>query len=272
MKILKLLVVLPATSCLLPESALPGMDVDGVGVQEVDWSGATLAIELTVQNPLPLEVRVTSIEYGVTVEGEALAQGERAQDAVIAARGESALTLPLRLEHAAIWSIARALPTQDAIDYVVAGAVRVDTPIGERALPISYQGQLPLVRAPDVSLDNLRVVSLDLSSLSGDLELRLRVSNHLDRVMRLRDLDYALRLGRHPVLSGAREDMGAASPGGAVLSLPVHVELAAVPRFIWDALWDRRHLEVGLRGRVRVETPLGDLPLSIDLRRGLLPG
>jgi LEA14-like dessication related protein len=270
LRVLPLALIL-TTGCALPEGALPGLDVRSVSVREVDWEGVSLAVALEVENPLPLDVRVLGIRYAVTVEGAAVLQGERVEDLVIAGRETSAITLPLRLEHAAIWEVARSLPTQDVLDYAVSGEVQLDTPIGPRSLPVSYAGSLPLVRAPEVSVDHLEVVNLDLATLSADIELRLRVANRLDRVLRLTDLRYALSLGRHPVLSGRRADLGAATPGGVVLGLPVRVELAAVPRFIWDALSGQGPLEVGLRGELQVVTPLGSLPLSLDVTRGLWP-
>jgi len=87
-----------------------------------------------------------------------------------------------------------------------------------------------LVRQPDVSLTDVRLVSASLSG--ADLLFKFRVDNPNSRGMVLDGIGYKLRLNDEPMLEGRRDERIEIAAGQSTVELPMSVGYADLYKVI----------------------------------------
>jgi LEA14-like dessication related protein len=143
-----MLTVAAGASCASLRSALsfqePQLRLDEINVTGLGLSGGTLDLVLDVYNPNRYRLRSTRLEIGLDLEdihfGDALI--DKPLD--LSPENHSRVTVPVRFEWAGVGAGARALLLRQAIRFGVAGAVLVDTPLGERRVGLKFNGDVPL--------------------------------------------------------------------------------------------------------------------------------
>jgi len=124
-----------------PEVSLEVIEITGIGL-----NGGTLDLVLDVFNPNGYDIRGTRVELGLDLEGTHFGDALIERPLALAAEQHSRVVVPVRFEWAGVGAAARALIERQAVAYTLAGAVIVDTPIGDRRVGVSRQGDVPLSR------------------------------------------------------------------------------------------------------------------------------
>ncbi len=124
-----------------PEVSLEVIEITGIGL-----TGGTLDLVLDVFNPNGYDIRGTRVELGLDLEGTHFGDALIERPLALAAEQHSRVVVPVRFEWAGVGAAARALIERQAVAYALAGAVIVDTPIGDRRVGVSRQGDVPLSR------------------------------------------------------------------------------------------------------------------------------
>lgn len=124
-----------------PDVALERIEITGLGV-----TGGTFDLVLDVYNPNPYEIRGTRLELGLDLEGTHFGDALLERPLALSQEAHSRVVVPVRFEWAGIGAAAQALVSRQSVAYRLAGAVLVDTPVGERRVGIARTGDVPLSR------------------------------------------------------------------------------------------------------------------------------
>ena len=125
-----------------------------------------------------------------------------------------------------------------------------------------------LVRQPDVSLTDVRLVSASLSG--ADLLFKFRVDNPNSRGMVLDGIGYKLRLNDEPMLEGRRDERIEIAAGQSTVELPMSVGYADLYKVI-RSLTSRDKPTYALDAEFRFTVPiLGVITVPVS-RRGEVP-
>ena len=130
-----------AISFTEPEVALERIDITGLGM-----TGGTFDLVLDVYNPNAYEIRGTRLELGLDLEGTHFGDALLERPLALSQEAHSRVVVPVRFEWAGVGAAAQALMTRQSVAYRMAGAVLVDTPIGERRVAVTRSGDVPLTR------------------------------------------------------------------------------------------------------------------------------
>jgi LEA14-like dessication related protein len=241
--------------------APPRLHLEGVRVAEVDLEGATLVLDVTLDNPNDVAFRVARASWRLQVEGDQVSEGELPGGLTLPALGTAPLALGVRLRWADVARLAEQVRRQAQLAYRIDGTVAVETPVGEVALEFKHQGQLPLPRLPELRLAR---VSADLSSLTDlDVGLTLEVENPNAFPLPGAALRFDLLVNGVAVVTDQEVTLEPLGAGGqARLEVPVEISLLGAGR---AALTLRGGGEVRLRGTLRA----GALKTPVDLRLDL---
>ena len=251
----------------------PDLRLAGTRLQGLSFDGLDLVFDIEVDNPNPLPIRLAGLDYSLKVAGRDFVQGRRDEGLDIAAGAKSTVELPLSLDFGELYGLATGLAGQDSAAYALDAGLAFEVPVlGAMRLPLQTTGSLPMVKAPRVEVEGLKVKRLKLTG--AEVELQLKLNNPNAFGVRFERLDY--RLGIDGDLwaqgqGGEAADIGAKGEG--LLRLPLALDFTRMGLGAYRALTGKAPLQYDLEGQLDLGTALPLLPrAAIPLRlRGKIP-
>ncbi len=219
----------------------------------IDLRGVNLAFDLDVANPLPVAIRTPRFRYGIEIAGASLASAREAQGLDLPASGAGTATLPVRLDFADIWRIARGLSDAKEFDYRVSGALLLSALGRNFELPFSHSGKAPVLRPP--SFRAVSVAPPEVSISGATIAIDAEVSNPNLFGLGIERLGYGLRAGEID-LGGLTASTGGEVPAGGVGQIRLTGRMG-LDRALLQALGGMRPGAMVLRPVGSVTTPYG---------------
>jgi len=122
-----------------PQLALEEINITGLGL-----TGGTLDLVLDVYNPNDYRLRSTRLELALDLEGTHFGDALIDKPLDLSPQNHSRVVVPVRFEWAGVGAGARALLDRRAVRYRLAGAVLVETPVGDKRVGLSRSGEVPI--------------------------------------------------------------------------------------------------------------------------------
>ena len=244
----------------------PKVRFEKLALQGLDFTKIDVDFVFAIDNPNPLNVKLDTFSYALGLEGVEFLRGVNEQGLALKARGTSELALPVSLRFADIFKLVGAVSGKDELAFAISGDFGFQTPLGLARVPFKDSGKLPVVRPPEIGLAGLRLGKLDLLAQKATLELDLTLANpHGGSALQFSGFDYKVALGATPVAAGLVDDIPAVGAGARqTVTLPLSLNLRSLGTAIAGAITGKGSLDVGLGATVKVGTPFGAVPLSID--------
>lgn len=218
------------------EGRKPTAQVAGVRLTGLDFEGVNLAFDVKVDNPNPVGISLAGLDYDLKLLGSRFLQGEQQTGMKVAAKGSSQVQVPLRLDFRQLLSSYEQLKSADQAAYQLDLGMGFDVPVlGRVRVPVSYQGEFPVPRMPQIKLRSLDVQKLSMSGAS--LLMQLEVDNPNAFSLLLDKLDYNLKLNGFDVGGGRVDKSLSVKQGGqGVIALPVSLDFAQAGMGLYKAL------------------------------------
>jgi LEA14-like dessication related protein len=124
-----------------PDVTLQEIDIVGLGL-----TGGTFDLVFDVWNPNDYRLRSTRLEVGIDLEGTHFGDALLDRPLDLSPTNHSRVVVPVRFEWAGLGAGAKALVTRRALAYGITGAVLLDTPLGDRRVALTGQGNVPLMK------------------------------------------------------------------------------------------------------------------------------
>ncbi|MCB9665697.1 MAG: LEA type 2 family protein [Alphaproteobacteria bacterium] len=251
---------LPSLEELLPKVRFERMEVTGI-----DFEHVAVDFVLGIDNPNPIGLELASLGWALALDGEPFLDGKGTDRLAIAARGSSSIAIPLSVTYAALPGAIQALTGADGAPYALSTKLGFSTPLGEVSVPLRHEGTLPVLRAPQLSFQAVRLDGVDLLRQSATLAIDLGLTHDQASMLKFTGFDYAFSLSGKALVEGKVAKL-AEVPAGKVqtVTLPITVNLLQVGTSIAQAITTGGQVQVGLDATVTVGTPFGDVPLAID--------
>lgn len=241
-------------AALVLSGCVPSVSAQGPELVSVGLTEVGLSWPLTVHNPWPVAL---SLGVDAAVESSRIAVGTVSSGDVRAVPAGGAIDLPLAVRVDTQGLVAAS--GQAWVDVV--GEVTLGLSGMSTTLPVSRSVPVPVLSLPQLGWPSLASISVDARAATVDLALQWPVDNPNALGLTL------ARLVAEGSVCGERAVEAAVAPvsleadGSSALWVPVHLDVAALGRGLWRAVWDGRLTgEVGVEGEVI--TPFGALPWS----------
>lgn len=229
----------------------PTARVNGVRLTGLDPQGAALLFDVIVHNPNDFPIDLTGFDYDLQLFGESFLKGRQTQGVSLAAERGSQVALPLRLGFRQLLNSYEQLKQAGRVGYRLDLGLGFKMPvIGSMRLPVSYEGELPLPRIPDFTINSLTLNRLSLHQ--AEVTLRLGIDNPNDFSLMLQELDYHLKLNGAVIGKGlVSQSVDIMQGGTGVVSIPLSIDLAEAGRGLYSALLGLSDLRYELKGAAR---------------------
>lgn len=247
------------------QQATPDVRFDTLRIDDIDFDQVDSEFVFQVDNPNPVEVSLASFSYDLELETVSLLSGEEPEGLRLPALDSAEVRLPATLVWRDVYDSIQATRGEDEVDFGLAGRFGFMTPWGELALPYQTDGRFPALRTPRFRLGKLRVAEVDVLAGKADVALELGIDNDHGSTLTFSELDYAVSFAGREVADGLVPSL--ASVDGAterVVEVPLTIDLIQAGTAIVSVLTRGDRLDAGIDATVDVDTPFGQLPLTVD--------
>jgi LEA14-like dessication related protein len=210
-----------------------------VSVRQVHFSGVSskaldLNLGMEIDNPNPIGVSLSAIDYDFALAGRPLASGSSGSGLQIAASGKSRAEFPISVAYNEILPVYESMRGQDEVPYAVAGKLTLDTPIGALPIPFKSEGKLPILRVPKIAGVNVRVKSLSFTG--ADLKINIQLENPNTFPLAVQGVDYNMVLDGKPFAAGAIGAKNIASKSTGTLEVPLQLDFMSLGGWAYSLL------------------------------------
>jgi hypothetical protein len=228
-----------------PPPPLPTATFDGVSWIGLGWEEARAEVQLTVDNPLPVDVPLSGGWWSLEIGGRPFARGIVAP-VTLTAGGPTSFSAPFSIRYVDIpAAVGGGLP------YHATGSLEVETPLRTVPLWVDHEGMLPELSAPSVGLVG---VSLTREGTAGRASLDLALG--LPSWVGTGSLGWSMTAGEGVLVKGS-----AVLADGGHLALVLLLDPGAMATASWEA-WKGtvKTVELGLDGVL--QSSYGTLPIA----------
>jgi LEA14-like dessication related protein len=236
-------------------------------LSRLSFDGADFLFDLKIRNPNSLGLKLAGFDYDFLINGASFIKGKQEKELAIEAQGESIVQLPLSLGFADLYRTFQSLRDQDISTYRLNCGFSFDVPVlGVVNVPVSKEGEFPLLKLPKVNLGALKLDNLTLSG--ADLKLSIRLSNPNAFSMILDRFHYQLEINRQNWVSGDTGDkIQIEEKGESLIEIPISLDFFQMGRSVYQALTGDESLNYQFGGEFDLTTSvplLGQVSLPFD--------
>lgn len=271
-KLSLLLIILIFTGCaelakhadtIKPTARLAGARLANINFDKVD-----LVFDLEVENKNPIALDLAGLDYDFKVENQSLVSGVTAKAIKLKANGTSPVELPVTLKFDDLKKLPGELWNKDKLAYDLQTTFNIMLPIiGNYAVPVSKQGELPVPKVPNIKIKDVKIKNLSFTS--ADLVAQVEVNNPNDFSMAVKNFNYQLNVNQAKWGQGEiTQSSSIPENGKGTIDIPVKLDLLSIGSAAAALLQKKAPLEYHLTGNATLDTGLEllkgyDLPVDI---------
>ena len=242
---------------LLTEIQRPTIEGVRPKIKGLDFQGIEMDFDIQVRNPYPIPLVSPNFDYGFKLQDTSLFESARGTEVNIPSQKIGTVTLPMRFQFMDIYRSVKSLAGANEANYELNGTFHF-TPWDKAIdLPFSHQGTLPIPKPPKISIKDLNLSEVSLSSAKINVDSVIKNPNIFG--IDLRDVGYSLNLGEIEIgglKTQTAKKIGAGEEGA--LSLTGEVSALSSIRSLLKGM-DPGKASLSPTGSIK--TPYGDLSL-----------
>ena len=234
----------------------PQVSLAGTKLSALSFEGAELTMLLNVENPNVLPIKLAGFDYALAMDGKSITSGKQTSGVDIAARGANQVEFPIAFKFADVLDVVQGLANKDQLAFNINSNVRIDLPVlGERTVPVSYSNQLPIPKAPSVTVSNVAIENLSLTGAALNVEMDVDNPNAFG--VDLTTLDYNLLVnGKSWLETKATNVATLPEKGSTKMSVPIRLSFADMGMALYQTLTQTKPMEYQLNGNMTLDTTL----------------
>jgi LEA14-like dessication related protein len=245
----------------------PRVTLVSARAERLSFEQADLLFEVRIENPNKTAMELEGFDYSLFVDEAKFLEGTQNREAAVEARGSANVRLPLAVRYEKLVEAVEKIGEEGSAKYRLDLGFRFDVPsLGEVPVSLSAEGEIPVLRAPSLKLEGVRVSRLDFTE--ADLVLSVAVGNPNGFSFSLDRFDFALDVGGEGWVSGGLEKKtGIAAGGRTVVPVPARVSTFFIGQTGYRQLRETRPLSYRLRGTAVFSAPIapaGGIELPFD--------
>ena len=236
------------------ETIKPTARLTDTRLANINFEQADLVFDLAVENQNPVAINLAGLKYDLKIENQSLVSGVTAQGLEVKAASTSVVQLPVSLKYDDLRKLPGELWQKDSFAYQLDTSFIVDLPvIGEYAIPVSKQGELPVPKLPDVKLRDVMVKNLSFKE--AELVAQVAIDNPNSFDLGFSDFDYRLNINQQTWGQGRiRENNSVPKKGTAIIDIPVKLNMMSMGQTAYQLLSNKQALEYHLDGGLTLDT------------------
>lgn len=155
--VISLLCLVLLSACSLMFSA-PEVTLNDVKIVGIDGGGLMLDVYLSLKNPNSADITLKGYSYDLKALDLPVAKGGARETTIFHGHTTTEVVLPVRLAYSDVAELIRHHPNPDHIPYRLSAGLEVETPLGDRTIPVERSGvfKIPEKYRPSFYLRKLK--------------------------------------------------------------------------------------------------------------------
>ena len=234
----------------------PTAEITGMRLANINFEQIDLIFDLAVDNKNPVALDLAGLDYDLKIANQSLVSGVTAQAVKIQASAISPVQLPITLKFDDLKKLPGELWNKDSFIYQLETKFNVNLPfIGNYAIPVSKQGELPVPKMPDIKIKDVQIKNLSFTT--AELITQVEVTNPNAFALALSNLNYQLNVNQQEWGQGnITQKKNIPEKGTGVIDIPVKLNLLTAGQSAYKLLLNRSPLDYQLKGNVTLDTGL----------------
>lgn len=162
---------------LRSSAATPTATYQSTSLSNISLDDATVEATFAIRNPNAMGLKLEGLDWAFNFDGQQVFDGKFPTGLQLPANGTTLLKVPITVPFKALPSLFTTFSSKDEAPYSVKARASVKTPLGTIALPLGWEGMLPVPKMPKVSLGTARVESLTLTGARVMVQFALENPN-----------------------------------------------------------------------------------------------
>lgn len=234
-------------------------------VQELSPSGLKLVFYITIKNLSKKTYYLSGYNYRFAANQQEYLQMQTGlEDKIrIDAKDETLIALPVKITYSLLFKEIPSIQNASRAQCHMTGMLTFADKKKERGrLPVSFSGEFPVFKEPQVQLVGLTINALTIGG--SDLSFELKIKNDNDFELLPERIDYTVAIGGHSIGEDhVRGDKSVESKGEKVFSLPFLLNFFEVGKDV-HAFLQQDEVSCQLSGEIEIRTVWGRIVIPID--------
>ena len=198
------------TACDLLKDVVkkPEVTLKSVDFSEVDFTGLTLLSTVEVKNNYSIDVPLPKIDWDLFVIESPFVNGVIQSGGSLQSNGSTEVQFPVSFKYVDLINTITNLNDENA-RYKMKMTAHIPVPeLGDLSWPFEHEGKIPIMRAPDITVETAPSASITNSSglipipTGGKIEFALNVTNNSNIAITVNDLSCVLKIGNTSLPKG----------------------------------------------------------------------
>ena len=226
----------------------PKVSFESAELIGLTFADADLLFVLEIENPNSFGVHMAGFDYDFRIDEATFVSGISEDRLDIDAGGTSTVELPVNVAYSDLFSSFSSLIDKDESTYQISCGFTFDLPVlGRIRIPVSREGEIPVLRFPKIRYGGLKLTNLSFSKV--ELELSMYLDNPNALALNLSSLTYDLEINQSPwVVGGLQHTVEIGEHEEGVIRLPFTLNLIEVGMGAYDILREKKPVEYRVSG------------------------
>ncbi len=237
----------------------PAAKINDIALQKVNLSQATIALNVQISNPNPVNIKLAGFDYDLKIEDNSFVSGNKTDQLSIEAQGTNSIKFPLTLNYKALFNMYNDLKNNDAIDYTIDLGLNVNLPVlGTVRIPVSKSDKLPIMKTPHIQLNALNLT--DMSLTKANFVMALKIDNPNKWSLDLNRLSYTLEINNRSWIDGRiPEKINLAGKETSLLKIPFTLNYFDVGKSVYSLIKSERNINYQINGNADIGSSISFL-------------
>lgn len=261
-------------SCASLQNVLkePEIFFDSFKISKINFDSIDLLFTYKIDNPNRFEITLPRFGYGLFIEDASLVSGNSADTVSIARQGSSLVDIPVTLTYKDLFEAVSILIHQNEAAYTIDTDFFLDIPvIGEKQIHLSHSGKIPILKLPEISLHEVRLVNAN--PLSPEIELSVDIMNKNIFTVSPGAFEFEVLLNGRKITESSQKNIPPMEAGkNSILTIPLKLNPITLGTQLVSAIIGGRDIDIALNGSLGAHVDyegIGNIDLPFNLAKTL---
>lgn len=250
----------------------PEISFNEFKISKINFDSIDLLFTYKIDNPNMFGITLPRFDYNVLIEDARFVSGTSSEHLVIARQGSSFVDIPVTLSYQDLFRAFGILLNQNEAAYTIGAGFYLDIPVaGEKKFDLTHSGKIPILKLPEISLNEIRALSVN--PLSPAVELSVDITNKNIFTVSPNGFNFEVLLNGRKITESSQRNIAPMEPGkSSTLTIPIQLNAATLGVQLVSAIIGGRDIDIGFSGNLAFDTDyegLGNINLPFDLNKVL---
>lgn len=234
----------------------PTLSVADFKVDQLTLSDIDLLFDIEIENPNPLSLTINKYDYSFLIADQSFVSGTQEMQTSVGPSSLNIVQIPVSFGYQDLFDTFQTLRNQEETEFTFEGSVMVEVPVlGLVEVPYSQSGTLPVVKRPNIRVQNMKVRDISLSKIALDFNFEIENPNAFG--IELSGFSYDLNIDQLQAINGAvAEQVNVGSKSSSSITIPVEVNVLQAGMGIYRAISNRESFDFSFSGNTTLGTDL----------------